>query len=272
MIAAVSDGHGHAKSFRSGIGAEFAVRAAVRVCTEFVGRLGSQDLSTIKRYSEDDLPKGVVNSWNEAVADDLSTRPFLVEELAQLELKQGIRSRREVALTPVIAYGATVLVVLVASSFHLFLQLGDGEILTVSDDGEVSRPVKPDERLFANETTSLSSRDAWRDFRVSLQAISGRPPALVLLCTDGYVNSFSNDAGFLKVGPDLLAMIRSEGIGSVEAQLQSWLSEASREGSGDDITVGILCRNDALKPDDRPMAHPGKSGPEGVTPAVHGEH
>ena len=70
------------------------------------------------------------------------------------------------------------------------------------------------------------------------------PPALILLATDGYANSFVNEAAFLQVGTDILEMIRTEGLETVQENLATWLAEASQDGSGDDITLGILCRTD----------------------------
>jgi hypothetical protein len=146
---------------------------------------------------------------------------------------------------PLIAYGATLLVAVVMPACIIYLQLGDGDILNVSQAGEVTRPAIPgDERLFADETTSLCSPDAWRDVRVYFQALAGEPPALILLATDGYGKSFRDEAGFLAVGSDVLEMIRSDGLEAVAHNLPAWLSEASQTGSGDDITLGMLYRLD----------------------------
>ena len=102
-----------------------------------------------------------------------------------------------------------------AEEFILYLQLGDGDILVVAENGEVSRPLERDARLLADQTTSLCSPDAWRDFRVRFQALVDPPPALILLATDGYSNSFVSEAAFLQVGPDVLEMIRGGGLAAV---------------------------------------------------------
>ena len=99
-----------------------------------------------------------------------------------------------------------------------------------------------DEHLFANETASLCLPKAWRDFRVQLEVFSSNRPALIMVSTDGYANSYRDDAGFLKVAPDILAMIRSAGTETVRAELGGWLAETSAEGSGDDITLGLIVR------------------------------
>ena len=103
------------------------------------------------------------------------------------------------------------------------------------------KPLAKDDRLFANETTSLCTPEAWRDFRVGFQPITRAQPALILLTTDGYPNSFRDETGFLKVGSDMLEIIRAEGLGSVKGRLEGWLTDSTNAGSGDDVTLGILC-------------------------------
>ncbi len=41
-------------------------------------------------------------------------------------------------------------------------------------------------------------------------------------------------------------MMRTDGIKSVEDNLEIWLADASTAGSGDDVTLGIICRDDAV--------------------------
>jgi hypothetical protein len=65
-------------------------------------------------------------------------------------------------------------------------------------------------------------------------------PALVLLTTDGYSNSFRSDVDFLKIGSDYLQIIREQGIATLAEELPEILTEASQQGSGDDITLAIV--------------------------------
>ncbi|HYP27256.1 MAG TPA: PP2C family serine/threonine-protein phosphatase [Blastocatellia bacterium] len=247
-IVAVSDGHGSAKYFRSHVGSQLAIDTSLALVQEFIkGQPDINNLSLIKRTAEDRLPREMSRRWREAVEKHIEDHPFSEEELAALEGSDGTAAREAITKNPVHAYGATILTVLVQESFILYFQLGDGDILLVSDAGEVERPLSKDERLFANETTSLSSRDAWPDFRLSFQTLAGPPPALILLSTDGYANSFVSEEAFLKVGKDLLEMIRAEGLDKVEANLEGWLTEASQAGSGDDITLALIGRADALR-------------------------
>ncbi len=248
LVLSVSDGHGSNKCFRSDRGSRFAVKMAVELVSDFLDeRRGAFDPAEIESKGKDRLPREFIKRWRKAVEADLKNRPLSAEELDALEKKDSQRARKMVEADPMLAYGATSLTVAVEESFILYLQIGDGEILTVSETGEVIRPLPDDERLFANETTSLCSANAGRDFRFHLQKLSSERPALVLVSTDGYVNSFSNEEGFLKVGGDLLAMLRSDGFDFVNENLKGWLEEATRMGSGDDTTLGIICRMDALK-------------------------
>ena len=260
LVLSVSDGHGSNKCFRSHRGSRYAVRKGAQLVGEFLDeRRGHLDPSEIETKGRDFLPNEFVRRWREAVAADLEARPFSAEELDALEKKDGARARKLVEDNPPLAYGATSLTVAVEESLILYLQLGDGDILTVSEAGEVARPLPEDERLFANETTSLCSASAGRDFRFRVQPLAAERPALILLTTDGYANSFSDEAGFLKVGTDILELLRSDGFDYVSSSLKGWLEEATRAGSGDDCTLGIICRMDAL----RRVAPP----PDGATTA-----
>jgi hypothetical protein len=146
-----------------------------------------------------------------------------------------------------VQYGSTLLTVLAGPEVLLFLQLGDGDILVVADDGTVTRPMPEDSRLMANETTSLCTVDAWREIRVALHPLVEGAPALILLATDGYANSFVSEQDFLRVGPDYLQAIREEGLAAVASRLDEWLADASTQGSGDDITLGIVARSDVAE-------------------------
>ena len=233
LVLSVADGHGSSRYPRSHIGASLAVEIATQLVHDFLsGQADAENLSLVKRAAEEWLPQALVRAWREAVSDHIKANPLSEIELDALGRGNGDLTK---------AYGATIVTAAVAERFVLYLQLGDGEILTVTDQGAVSKPLVKDDRLFANETTSLCTADAWSDFRVSFQPITHEQPALILLATDGYPNSFRDEAGFLKVGPDILKTIREEGLGRVKDNLERWLSDSTRAGSGDDVTLGILC-------------------------------
>jgi serine/threonine protein phosphatase PrpC len=270
-VAAVADGHGSRKSFRSDRGSKFAtasaVRALGRLVVEYAARL--QDATPAARTAaaselcglvQTELPQWIVGYWRQAVEDELVRKPFADTELKAL----STADREAVASNGYAAYGTTLVAALLMPSHAVYLQLGDGDILVVEEDGgEPSRPLPPDERSFANETASMSAIGGapssrrpggeppgpWADFRVRVVQIAPDPPALALLTTDGYPNAFAADAGFRKAATDLFAIGRQQGWEFVRRELRGWLDEASRHGSGDDVTVAVLIREAGPEPD-----------------------
>jgi serine/threonine protein phosphatase PrpC len=251
LVMAVSDGHGSAKSFRSHWGSAFAVETAREVIREVLrpppAPIAEADLSDVKRLLEERLPGELVRNWEARVSAHFEQYPFTTAELEKMASGETTSSLESLEENPLLAYGATLITILVTQDYIAYAQLGDGDVLTVSDTGEVSRPLPDDERLFANETTSLCTKNAWGDFRTAFQVITNTLPALILASTDGYSNSFLDETNFLKVGSDLLEMLRTEGLSKISASLDGWLEQASQEGSGDDITLGVICRMDALQ-------------------------
>ena len=254
LLLAVSDGHGSPKCFRSDRGSRLAVGTAVVVMRELLERASGEAPDRLGELASAWAPGEIARRWREAVELDLALSPVSSAELEALEARDGAKARRLVAENQLLAYGATVLAAAVAERFLAFAQLGDGDILVVSPGGEVARPLAGDERLFAGETTSLASPSAARDFRTKVLELSDPRPALVMLSTDGYANSFRDEAGFLKVGADLVEMIGASGLDAVAREIPVWLDETSRMGSGDDVTLAIACRTDAIRAPDPPAA------------------
>lgn len=246
LVLAVSDGHGSEAHFRSSTGAKFAVDAAIDILAKFseVSK-DEKDTKVVMQNAQRNLTREIHRKWLDLVADDVYQNPISHEELARLEMSKGISRMRQVVLQPTLAYGATLLCALVARNYILYLQLGDGDILKVEDDAaRVERAIPKDKELAGDETTSLCLPNAWREFRVALTPLSQNPPSLIIICTDGYSNSFTDDDAFLKIAPDYFKWIKDKGLDVVNDNLGKWLSAASAGGSGDDITVGIICRTE----------------------------
>ncbi len=250
LIVAVADGHGSPKCFRSATGAAFATDRAREVARKFLKSYQFLPDAKMGEALAERLSFELERAWKVRVRRDLEDNPLRPDELDLLEQTAGAEARRQVLANPYLAYGATLLLALVTDRGLALLQLGDGDILAVTENGVTRRPLPKDPRLMANETTSLCGPNAWRDFRtVWLPQASEQPaPALLLLSTDGYANSFQSDKAFVQVGADLLGLLRSEGSAGVCRSLRSWLEESSQLGSGDDITLAALYRCDAIQP------------------------
>ncbi len=232
-VLAVSDGHGGARHFRSHVGSSFAANTAVRILHDSLS--GGAEF-------EDSILERICNEWRSAVSSDLELNPLRDEELNRVEATDGVAARDSVVNDPVLAYGATLLAAAITDDFAVYMQLGDGDILAVDDMGHTTRPIPADERLIANQTTSLCQMSAVQEFR---SVIARDFPALVLVSTDGYANSFRSEADFLKIGGDYLGIVREQGLDGLAEELPGILSNASREGSGDDITLGLLHRTNS---------------------------
>jgi hypothetical protein len=239
-IAAVSDGHGGGRHFRSQIGSSLAVSTAIDVLQGFFAQhAGAAGADAIGADVVQQLQRELVDRWLVAVSADLENHPLTAEELGQLEVGDGAESRTAVETLPTLAYGATLLVAAATDDLILYLQLGDGEILCVDALGNTTRPLPADARLLGNQTTSLCQPEAWQEFRAAWSAAPDLP-ALVLLSTDGYANSFRSDEDFLKIGADYLEILREQGMAVLADELPEILNEATQQGSGDDITLAIL--------------------------------
>jgi serine/threonine protein phosphatase PrpC len=252
-VIAVADGHGGARHFRSAVGARLAVDVTVEVLRDAAPFIDTAPDGERTRVMVVDTPLRIVQTWARAARGHLAAHPISDDEWLSLEAADGASALDAVRDDPLLAYGATLLAALVTEQCVVLAQLGDGDILAVDADGSTTRPVPSDERLVGNLTTSICRADAHRDFRGVVMPIESQRPALLLLCTDGYANSFESDADFMKVGQDFLEMIRNEGISAIGTHLPSILEHATTHGSGDDITLGVLYRNadslvDAVSP------------------------
>lgn len=229
--AILSDGHGSKLCFRSKAGATLAVQNVEKILEE-------PDVTKLLKNKIDQrkFAKRIVEQWNNAVLQHLKTHPFSRQEVYGLDGHQKSVLRRNALL----AYGATLILVVTVGQEVFMAQLGDGDVLIIEGTGAISRVFKPDQRHMGNATTSLCLPNAVDEFRI--KAWHGHPPLAIMASTDGYANSFRSEADFHKVLRDYTRMIDENGGEVVEKKMSQWLGETSHHGSGDDITVAILMR------------------------------
>jgi serine/threonine protein phosphatase PrpC len=229
LVIALADGHGASRHVRSDRGAAIAVEFAIEQARSAVFARHSAEHPLVAATDR------ILAGWRARVLDDYQARPFTEQE----------RRRAGVDLddAPLIAYGATLLIsVLAADQVHL-AQIGDGDIVVVTEQGGVTTPVPGDSRLVADETTSLCGTNARADFRFATVP-KANDATVVVLATDGYGLAFADANWRQTVGRDLLGAIRESGLDGVANQLPGWLADSARVG-GDDVTVAIAARQQA---------------------------
>ena len=235
-MGVVADGHGDSRSVRSHVGSRLAVESVRQVVEDRATRWGSADADRQKEVATASA-KAVVARWRRLIAEDLMRNPLRAHEFDKLEPEAA----EEVLLNPVVAYGTTMLMTIVAPDGIAHIGIGDGDILNVDTDGCSRAVFGEDSPYVANETASLCMDNPVDAVRVEVQnrAYSG-DPALVLLCTDGVSNAFRRREGFYQLGADLIDDIEDRSDEAVAEDLPGWLEDFSSQGSGDDVTACIL--------------------------------
>ncbi|HEY6295710.1 MAG TPA: protein phosphatase 2C domain-containing protein [Streptosporangiaceae bacterium] len=232
VVAAVADGHGHQRHFRSATGAALAVTVACEAAAELAERLEAFEAAgQLESEALGTLVPAITGRWRSAVAGDLAARPFGDEE-------QAIRARGD---DPLIAYGSTLLLAVAACRWLVLVQIGDGDIVGIQPGGRALLPVPSDPSLDGLRTTSLCAPRAEEDFRVAVVDLSCTALLGVLLATDGYGNAQAADPWADAVSADLAKLIGGQAPEWLAAQLPAWAGQcASADGSADDTTIALL--------------------------------
>ena len=232
VVAAVADGHGHRRHFRSAIGAALAVTVACEAAAELAVRLDAFEAAEqLESEALGTLVPTITGRWRAAVADNLAAQPFTDEE-------QAIRARGD---DPLIAYGSTLLLAVAGCRWLVLVQIGDGDIVGIQPGGRALLPVPSDPSLDGLQTTSLCAPRAEEDFRVAVVDLSCTALLGVLLATDGYGNAQAAGPWADAVSNDLAGLIGGQPPEWLAAQLPGWASRcASADGSADDTTIALL--------------------------------
>ena len=223
VTLALADGHGSPRCYRSDRGSAFAVEAALSVAGQFIARTDPAALIAGGReFLRAGICTAIVGRWRELVNRDLISRG---------ETDISTASRYDEIADLLLPYGSTLVTVIATEHYLLYLQLGDGDILTVSQEGTIERPLERDPRLYGNQTTSLCLPEAANDFYTAVTSATTGMPAAILLATDGLVNSYQSETEFQNAALRLF---------TEDQHLAELLARISSMGSGDDITVGMM--------------------------------
>ena len=230
----VCDGHGGDKHFRSAAGAEFAISCFEKAISEFADKYHSLLKRNKSKTILSNFEKHLIFSWREAVENHCNKNPFTEEELKIFP--EYIRD--ELKENPHIAYGSTFLACFIIKEELFVIQLGDGEIRLIIENGQVVSPILKDENLKFGMTTSLCNADAIRYVK-SAQTKIGDITGCVI-CSDGVRNSFDTDEHY-----DDFCRKASSGFTETEneifeSDIKDFLSDLTENGSSDDVSIGLI--------------------------------
>ena len=223
-VAAVADGHGSERHFRSDCGSEMATRVAIRSITDFRERNGG--LAEILRENPENTARriaaNIICCWNHETAAHINFLPLTPTEQALCDKYGGIKTEA--------IYGSTLILAYLERDFCFGLQIGDGSF-TMNTHGITAMPMPTDERLVGNRTTSLCDSDAIGGFRHFLY--NGQADG-VALSSDGLINSFLSIDDFISFSG------RNTSYSGNTADLAEHLRRRSETGSSDDISFAAV--------------------------------
>lgn len=285
IILSIADGHGSQNYFRSGVGSMLSVLAAEKAMLELPSLRQAKNTKVIDKNSDETLRIKIIKEyfltklikkiswyWHEFLnlyqnldsenngllvsgleseiressrGDELNNLNFLPNE--KFDFHQG---KKRTQYGP---YGSTLLTCAIADKFDIYLQLGDGTIGCVSEEGEFSVPVgeRPKD-LIANETYSLVSKDYVEKTRYGFESYLNKDkahPAMIIMATDGLENAFV-DGTVTNFALDIHSLLQKAAkddsfYQNVNKQISQRLPEWAKKASnytGDDITIGLIVR------------------------------
>lgn len=231
VILAVADGHGSDSCPYSKTGSYVAVNVFCKILGDYLETYAAQPellLTFLKREGDTKVAQAIDAEWKRRI------------------LKIHTKCKREVVLDAdhnkdkeaiYKMYGSTLLGLVITKEFLFAFQLGDGDIVKVSEAG-VQNMIDAD-RILGTETHSLSKEQSWKKAItfVKKKEEDEHLPVMYMLSSDGLANSFKNDDEFKKTCNDYYALLNEHGVKAVTDNLKTWLFETSELGCGDDITA-----------------------------------
>lgn len=231
VILAVADGHGSDSCPYSKTGSYVAVNVFCKILGDYLETYAGQPemlLTFLKREGDTKVAQAIDAEWKRRILKiHANCKREVISDAEGNKDKESIYKM----------YGSTLLGLVITNEFLFAFQLGDGDILKVSDTG-VQNIIEAD-KILGTETHSLSKAESWRKAITftKKEEEDERESVMYMLSSDGLANSFKNDDEFKKTCNDYYALLKEYGVKAVSDQLKTWLGETSELGCGDDITA-----------------------------------
>lgn len=251
-VFAVADGHGDSRCCRAHIGSDLICKIAAAELSEFAQTI--QKEGWVDRLLDDKenkklietLVTSIIGKWGNAVNEEFEHNPLTETELAAAS---GLNIDSSAGIEVEKLYGTTLIAGLLTENYLLLLQQGDGRCDVFNAQGEVFQPIPWDERCVGTGTTSVCDSDAIQSTRHCLIDLNRMSVIACIAGTDGVEDSFP--MSMEKVHAyyrDLIIYCCNEGAEKLEQYLETELSELSKNGSADDVTVSGIVDVERCKP------------------------
>lgn len=231
-VAVVADGHGSKKHFRSNVGSKLAVEATLDTIANFYEDPAEFEANfpANHKFILKNIEKQIIANWNFKITEHLKKVPVTPEERIRFSEEEF----KEIA--PESYYGTTLIAVIAGKSFTFGIQIGDGSLVAVFEDGAAVMPMEYEESAPANITASLCNSGAAKMFN-SFYA-ENKTLLAAFASTDGLYTSFGCENDFL----DYHTIITSQLAASSEFEqaVIKNLVKRSHFGTQDDISLACV--------------------------------
>lgn len=231
VILAVADGHGSDACPYSKTGSFTAVNVFCKILGDYLETYDGQSemlFTFLKREGDTKIAQEIDVEWKRRILR------FHAKSKREMPLNADGEKDRDAVYR---LYGSTLLGLVLTKGFLFAFQLGDGDIVKVSESGGYS--VIEADKILGTETHSLSKAESWKKAvtLIRKREESEKNPVMYMLSSDGLSNSYKNEEEFQKTCADYYALLGEHGVKAVSGQLKTWLRETSELGCGDDITA-----------------------------------
>lgn len=237
-ICVVADGHGSKKHFRSNLGSQFAVEATISTIDRFYEDKKSFEESFPKNYKKiiKSIQKQIISDWNKLVEEHIKNNPVTEEE------KSKFTEEEFAAIPPESYYGTTLIVGVAGKNFTFGVQIGDGTLVALFDDGKAVMPMEYNEAAPANVTASMCNSNAAGMFSAFYR--DKQKLIAMFTSTDGLYTSFGSEFDFLDYHTIITSQLND--VENFKNIIVNNLTKRAHFGTEDDISLSCIYDSELL--------------------------
>ena len=231
-VAVVADGHGSKKHFRSNIGSQCAVEATIETIERFYEDADDFEKNFPKNHKRilRNIERQIVAVWNSKVMKHLEENPVTVVE------KKPFKQEEFEAISPESYYGTTLIAAVAGKGFSFGVQIGDGSMVGIFEDGEAIMPMDYEEANPANITASICNTNAASMFESFY--IDDKRMIALYTSTDGLYTSFGSEYDFRDY--HVIVSSQLQNAEALEASVVKNITKRSHFGTEDDISFACV--------------------------------